>query len=86
MPNSNAEVSLGLQAVALAGGAGAAGVIALCLELVQAGVLSPAAAQRVRDIMVDDIGRLGTDAERSIKRDISAAIRKGFAWTAPTQE
>ncbi|MEG3162275.1 hypothetical protein U1763_17370 [Sphingomonas sp. LB2R24] len=86
MPNPNTDVSLGVQAVALAGGAAAAGIIALCLELVQAGVLPAAAAGRIRDIMVDDIGRLGTDAERSIKRDISAAIRRGFDWTAPTQE
>jgi hypothetical protein len=82
--NHNADAFAGLEAVALAGGAAAAGVIAICLELVRAGVLPPEAAQRVRDIMVDDIG--GNDAERSVMRDISAAIRKGFEWTAPTQE
>jgi hypothetical protein len=43
-------------AMALLESAAAMGVMALCLELVKAGVLPAEAAQRVQDIMVDQIG------------------------------
>ncbi len=44
----------------LAGGASVAGIVQLCAELVDAGVLAPAAAHRVKTAMVNDIN--GTSA------------------------
>lgn len=70
-------------AVALTGGAAAMGVIALCAELVRAGLLSRPAADRVRDAMLVEIS--GTPAPEHGKGKLSVEIWKEWERRLPSE-